>query len=102
EMWDQEKHHLSTFDEIISRYRVRPAFLRPIWEATGFLLGAGTAFELIKLKNSEEISELSQIIQKFCDDELHHLDTAVDHDAQKAPLHGPLTVIINNGCKVAI
>ncbi|CAG8530992.1 1124_t:CDS:2 [Ambispora gerdemannii] len=128
EMWDQEKYHLSTFDEIISRHRVRPTFLRPIWETTGFLLGAGTALlgkeaamacteavettigehyndqlrELIKFENNEEITELTQVIKKFRDDELHHLDTAVDHDAQKAPFHGPLTAIINNGCKAAI
>ncbi|KAG9305154.1 hypothetical protein G9A89_010662 [Geosiphon pyriformis] len=128
EMWDQEKHHLTTFDDIIARHRVRPTFLRPLWESAGFILGAGTALlgkeaamacteavetvigehyndqlrELIKLEKSEEIAELTQIIQKFRDDELHHLDTAVNYNAQKAPLYGPLSFIINNGCKAAI
>ncbi|CAG8450570.1 16193_t:CDS:2 [Acaulospora colombiana] len=43
DMWDQEKHHLQTFDEIIVRHRVRPTLLRPVWEAAGFILGVGTA-----------------------------------------------------------
>ncbi|CAG8771646.1 3547_t:CDS:2, partial [Funneliformis caledonium] len=43
EMWEQEKLHLKTFDEIMPRFRVRPTILRPIWEALGFILGAGTA-----------------------------------------------------------
>ncbi|GBB90294.1 hypothetical protein RclHR1_01720015 [Rhizophagus clarus] len=127
EMWEQEKYHLKTFDEIIPRYRVRPTFLRPLWEAAGFILGVGTAMmgkeaamacteavetvigehyndqlrELLHIEN-DDISELRKVIKQFRDDELHHLDTAVDLDAQKAPLHGPLTAIIHNGCKIAI
>jgi ubiquinone biosynthesis monooxygenase Coq7 len=42
-MWEQEKHHLKTFDDLIPKHRVRPTLLRPIWEAAGFTLGAGTA-----------------------------------------------------------
>ncbi|CAG8588455.1 13642_t:CDS:2, partial [Acaulospora morrowiae] len=107
-MWDQEKHHLQTFDEIIVRYRVRPTLLRPLWEAAGFILGAGTALmgkeaamacteavetvigehyndqlrELLHIDN-EEVEDLKKIIKEFRDDELHHLDIAVDHEAQK-------------------
>src|SRR4051794_16055280 len=44
EMWDQEKKHLSKFDELVAHHRVRPTLLRPVWEAAGFALGAGTAF----------------------------------------------------------
>ncbi|CAI2169424.1 14814_t:CDS:2 [Funneliformis geosporum] len=127
EMWEQEKFHLKTFDEIIARFRVRPTILRPIWEAVGFIVGAGTAMmgkeaamacteavetvigqhyndqlrELLSIDH-EDIAELRKIIKEFRDDELQHLDTAVDFDAKKAPFHGPLTAIIHHGCKAAI
>lgn len=38
-MWDQEKHHRSTFEELIKKHRVRPTMMTPIWNITGFLLG---------------------------------------------------------------
>ncbi|CAG8605547.1 3374_t:CDS:2 [Paraglomus brasilianum] len=127
EMWDQEKVHLRTFDEIIPRYRVRPTLLRPLWETAGFMLGAGTALmgkeaamacteavetvigehyndqlrELINIDN-EETTELREVIKKFRDEELQHLETSVDYDAQKAPLYGPLSAMIHAGCKAAI
>ncbi|CAG8740174.1 14047_t:CDS:2, partial [Racocetra fulgida] len=90
EMWDQEKHHLRTFDEMIPRYRVRPTLLRPVWEAAGFILGAGTALMgkeaamayLLHIENVD-VEDLKKIIKEFRDDELHHLDTAVDYEARK-------------------
>ena len=42
-MWDQEKDHLSKFEQLIPKYRVRPTALRPFWNIAGFALGAGTA-----------------------------------------------------------
>lgn len=42
-MWDQEKHHLAVFDDMLAQNRVRPTALRPFWEAAGYALGAGTA-----------------------------------------------------------
>lgn len=45
---------------------------------------------------------LSRIIREFRDDELEHLDTAVEHDAQQAPGHALLSAIIGFGCKGAI
>ncbi|RIB14700.1 ubiquinone biosynthesis protein COQ7-domain-containing protein [Gigaspora rosea] len=86
EMWEQKKYHLCTFDEMIPRHRVRPSLLRPVWEATGFILGVSTAL----------------IDKEFHDDELHYLDTAVDYESQKAPFYSLLSTIINNGCKAAI
>ncbi|CAG8450544.1 16192_t:CDS:2 [Acaulospora colombiana] len=43
-----------------------------------------------------------KVIKEFRDDELHHLDIAIDHEAQKSPLYGPLSAIMHNGCKAAI
>ncbi|KAL1923388.1 uncharacterized protein VTP21DRAFT_8368 [Calcarisporiella thermophila] len=126
-MWEQEKNHLRVFDELIGKYRARPSALRPLWEAAGFVLGAGTALlgkeaamacteavetvigghyndqlrELLKIDHPD-IAELRKIIAKFRDEELEHLDTAVDHDAQKAPLHTLLSGVISQGCKAAI
>ena len=42
-MWDQEKHHLATFDKLIPEHRARPTALLPFWNVAGFALGAGTA-----------------------------------------------------------
>ncbi|KAG0256183.1 ubiquinone biosynthesis monooxygenase Coq7 [Mortierella polycephala] len=126
-MWDQEKHHLKVFDGIISQYRVRPTALRPIWEMAGFALGAGTALmgkeaamacteavetvigghyndqlrELLKIDHPD-IAELRKIVQQFRDEELEHLETAIEHDAQKAPQHELLSNAIKQGCKAAI
>ncbi|KAG0256683.1 hypothetical protein DFQ27_005543 [Actinomortierella ambigua] len=126
-MWDQEKVHLKTFDDIIGEHRVRPTALRPFWEVAGFALGAGTALmgkeaamacteavetvigghyndqlrELLKIDHPD-IDKLRTIVQQFRDDELEHLETALDHDAQKAPNHELLSNFIKQGCKLAI
>ena len=42
-MWDQEKHHLDTFNKYIPKYRARPTLLLPLWNVAGYALGAGTA-----------------------------------------------------------
>ncbi|KAF9203772.1 ubiquinone biosynthesis monooxygenase Coq7 [Podila verticillata] len=126
-MWEQEKHHLKVFDGIIAQHRVRPTALRPIWEMAGFALGAGTALlgkeaamacteavetvigghyndqlrELLKIDHPD-IAELRKTVQQFRDDELEHLETALEHDAQKAPQHELLSNAIKQGCKAAI
>ncbi|KAG0293842.1 ubiquinone biosynthesis monooxygenase Coq7 [Linnemannia gamsii] len=126
-MWDQEKYHLKVFDGIVSQYRVRPTALRPIWEIAGFALGAGTALlgkeaamacteavetvigghyndqlrELLKIDHPD-IAELRKVVKQFRDEELEHLETAIEHDAQKAPQHELLSNAIKQGCKAAI
>lgn len=40
-MWDQEKVHKATFEKLIVEHRVRPTALTPVWNAVGYLLGAG-------------------------------------------------------------
>ena len=42
-MWDQEKHHLATFNKLIPEHRSRPTLLLPLWSVAGYALGAGTA-----------------------------------------------------------
>lgn len=38
-MWDQEKHHRNTFEDLIRKHRVRPTIMTPIWNVAGFVLG---------------------------------------------------------------
>jgi ubiquinone biosynthesis monooxygenase Coq7 len=45
---------------------------------------------------------LKEVLTEFRDDELEHLDTAVQNDAQKAPAHALLSAIIASGCRGAI
>jgi ubiquinone biosynthesis monooxygenase Coq7 len=50
----------------------------------------------------EEIRELVRNIRRIRDEELEHLDTAVEHDAEKANGYQLLTNVIRSGCKGAI
>jgi len=45
---------------------------------------------------------LRDVIREFRDDELEHLDTAVEHNSQRAPAHAFLSSVVGMGCKVAI
>lgn len=45
---------------------------------------------------------LKEVIKEFRDDELEHLDIAVENYSQRAPAHALLSTIIGGGCKVAI
>ena len=57
-------------------------------------------------KQAEELEEiltlLRNVLMEFRDDELEHLDTAVEHDSQQAPAHALLAAVVEYGCKVAI
>ncbi|KAL8279741.1 hypothetical protein RQP46_007836 [Phenoliferia psychrophenolica] len=48
------------------------------------------------------ISLLKEIVVEFRDDELGHLNTAIENESQLAPVHALLTAVIGLGCKVAI
>ncbi|XP_075216730.1 ubiquinone biosynthesis protein COQ7, mitochondrial [Lycorma delicatula] len=126
EMWDQEKAHKAKFEELISKYRVRPTALVPIWNVAGFVLGAGSALlgsqaamactvavesvivehyndQLRTLMNSQDDNkELIEVIQKFRDDEQEHHDTGLHHGAEQAPFYKLLSETIKFGCKTAI
>lgn len=127
EMWEDEKIHLETFNKLIVQHRARPTVLLPIWNVAGFALGAGSALlgkegamactvaveavigdhynsqirDLME-DDPEKHEELLKIIKKFRDDELHHHDTGLEHDAEKAPFYQALTQVIKIGCKGAI
>ncbi|XP_021354825.1 5-demethoxyubiquinone hydroxylase, mitochondrial-like [Mizuhopecten yessoensis] len=126
-MWDEEKHHLETFEKLVVQHRARPTVMLPIWNVAGFVLGAGSAMlgkegamactvavetvigehynsqlrDLIE-DDPEQHKELIQTIKQFRDDELHHHDTGLEHDAEKAPFYDTMTTVIKLGCKGAI
>jgi 3-demethoxyubiquinol 3-hydroxylase len=63
--------------------------------------------EISQLKELEGLTHpsivlLRDVIREFRDDELEHLDTAVEHNSQKAPAHALLSSVVGMGCKVAI
>ena len=128
-MWDQEKHHLATFEKLIPDYRVRPTVFLPIWNVAGFVLGAGTALigkeaamactvaveetitdhynaqlrELLELDgNAGKHKDLMDIIHQFRDEEMEHHDTGLENDAELAPAYNLLKNVIQAGCYAAI
>ncbi|XP_051563406.1 5-demethoxyubiquinone hydroxylase, mitochondrial [Myxocyprinus asiaticus] len=126
-MWDQEKIHLEKFNEILGEHRVRPTLMLPLWNITGFALGACTALlgkegamactvaveesisehynsqiRTLMEADPERYTELLQIIKEFRDDEIEHHDTGLEHDAESVPGYLVLKTLIQVGCKAAI
>ncbi|KAI9789090.1 MAG: hypothetical protein M1816_006340 [Peltula sp. TS41687] len=58
--------------------------------------------ELGEERVGQEMLELVECIRRTRDEELEHLDHAVDNDAKKAEGHELLTYVIRGGCRAAI
>ncbi|KAJ2514278.1 ubiquinone biosynthesis monooxygenase Coq7 [Coemansia sp. RSA 2049] len=126
-MRDQEIGHLEIMDRHIADFKVRPTLLQPAAVAGGYMLGvvsallgvrsAMTCTEAVETKigahyndqlrdlhklNYPELDDLKHTIAKCRDEELEHLDTAVDHGARMAPLYKLQFELIKGGCAVAI
>jgi len=126
-MWDQEKHHLATFDKLVPQHRARPTALLPFWHVAGFALGAGTALlgkegamactvaveasitehyndqlRLLTTEGAEEHKELIATVSQFRDEEQEHHDLGLEHGAELAPAYQLLSGTIKVGCKAAI
>lgn len=122
-MAEQEKRHLQTFDRLVVDRRVRPTALSPVWHVAGFALGAASAAlgsraamactaavesvidrhyagQLDKL--GEDEAELRETIAEFRADEIEHRDTALAHEAERAPAFRPMTEAIKAGTRLAI
>lgn len=125
-MWEQEKHHKATFEELINKYRVRPTVMTPIWNIAGFALGAGSALLGDKaamactvavetvivehyndqlrtlLEDPEPNKELLETITKFRDEEQEHHDHGIDQGAEQTPFYELFSNVIKTGCRAAI
>lgn len=123
EMAEKEREHLKTFERLVVQRRARPTVLHPIWTVAGFALGAATAVlgpkaamactvaveEVIDEHYAAQVAELDddeaelrQLCQQYRDDELEHRETALEHGAEGAPAHGPLTAVVKTGSRLAI
>ncbi|KAH9830926.1 COQ7 protein [Rhodofomes roseus] len=129
DMWDQEKKHLAVMNKLQDQHRIRPTVLWEVARVAGFGLGAVTALmgkeaamactEAVEtvigehyddqLKEMEglpashpSVPVLKSVIEEFRDDELGHLDIAVENHSQRAPAHALLSTVVGAGCKVAI
>ena len=49
-----------------------------------------------------EMKELRALIKKNRDDEEHHRDVGIEHEAQQTPFYSLLTSVISAGCQAAI
>ncbi|OLN85626.1 5-demethoxyubiquinone hydroxylase, mitochondrial [Colletotrichum chlorophyti] len=78
EIGDHYNNQIRTLLEMVSE-----------WEADGYEVGP-------------EFTELIKTLRRIRDEELEHLDHAVEHDAKKAQPHWLLTGVIRAGCKGAI
>jgi ubiquinone biosynthesis monooxygenase Coq7 len=107
---------------IVAR-RVRPTALQPLWHLAGFALGAATAAlgpraamactvaveEVIGKHYGDQANRLGadeaplrEKIEAFRDDELKHLDTAVEHGAYETPGYELLAGAVKAGSRLAI
>lgn len=123
EMAAQEQQHLDTFARLVSRRRVRPTAMLPLWHLASFALGAATAAlgeraamactvaveeaidehyagQIATLDDSE--AALRDELTRFRDDELHHRDVALAHGARQALGYRVMTAAIKAGCRAAI
>ena len=119
----QEERHRAFFDKMIADRSVRPTTLQPFWNVAGFALGAVTAalgpsaamactaaveteIDLHYRQQLEELGdsdpELSDAVAQFREEELEHLDTAIQSGAENLPAYPLLSGMIRLGCRAAI
>ena len=122
-MREQEKRHLSAFEDLIAQRRVRPTALLPFWHLAGFALGAATAAlgeraamactvaveETIDAHYAGQSARLASrepalrgTIEAFRAEELEHRDIGLAHGAEQTPGYRLLSRAIKAGCRVAI
>jgi ubiquinone biosynthesis monooxygenase Coq7 len=119
----QERRHLDRFDDLVADRRVRPTALQPLWHVAGYALGAATALlgpraamactvaveEVIDehyasqaAQLGDDEAELRETIERFRAEELEHRDTALDHEAERAPAYRALSGGIKAASRFAI
>lgn len=126
QMRDQEEGHAHLFRHLLKERNVRPTVLNPLWWGAGYLLGYITgklgassamactvAVEEVIEKHYERQQkdlldpalrdpELSEAIQTCHHDEREHKETALLHEAEKAPGYFFLRKAIKGATRLAI
>jgi ubiquinone biosynthesis monooxygenase Coq7 len=122
-MEEHEARHLARFDDLLTRRRVRPTLLAPLWRVAGFALGAGTALlgekaahactdaveSVIEAHYAGQVAEIEALepelageLSDFRDEELDHQRQAIEAGAHEAPGARLLSAVIRAGCRAAI
>lgn len=124
-MKEQEEHHLTTFNQIINKHKVRPTILTPLWHVAGYALGYITgklgdkaamactvavencidqhyAKQEDFLEAEGHYPDLLKTVKQFRAEELEHRDIGLEHGAEDAPAYGLITAVIQNASKLAI
>ncbi|KAF2628805.1 catabolite repression protein CAT5 [Macroventuria anomochaeta] len=136
-MYDQEAGHYKFFNEVISKHRIRPTAMTPLWTAAASFLGWSTAVlgreaamactEAVETEIGTHYNEQVRVLLDWAqkcgergeslgpelealvgqlrtirDEELEHLDHAVENDAKEARPYELLTEGIRAGCRGAI
>jgi ubiquinone biosynthesis monooxygenase Coq7 len=122
-MAEQEKRHLSEFEELARARRVRPTVLQPFWHLTGFALGAATALlgeraamactvgveEVIDehyLDQAERLGGAEPVLRErivsFRADELRHRDAALTYGAADSIGFELVSAVAKAGSRLAI
>ena len=123
EMLESELEHLEYFEQQIKVRKTRPTLLLPLVNIAAYGLGVLTAKlgkesamactiaveEVISDHYQEQLQQLgddeealSKQINKFKEDEAHHLDVAIANDGTKAAGYPFLSGAIKKSCQVAI
>ena len=117
----QEARHLAVFDDLLTKRRVRPTLLHPLWHVAGYVLGVGTALlgpqaamactvavetEIDRHYQAQRDAlgdatdpELSAHIADFQAEEVEHRDTASEMGGTGFPV---MSALIRAGCRAAI
>jgi len=127
-MWDQEKHHLDHFENVlIPKHQTQYSALLPLWRIGSYAMGYATAKmgknaamacteavettivehyndqlrQLLK-DDPEKHKELMDAIKKFRDEEQEHHDIAIEEGAKQTVGYTVLNNVIKGICHVAI
>ncbi|KAI9727795.1 MAG: hypothetical protein M1834_007942 [Cirrosporium novae-zelandiae] len=136
-MYDQEVGHFTTFNALLTKHRIRPTYMWPLWRVAASFLGWSTAAlgreaamacteavettigehyngqvrNLLAIMKDiedkgedvgEEFRQLLKDLKRIRDEEVEHLDHAIEEHAREAPAYPLLSTVIQNGCKGAI
>tara|TARA_Y100000389_G_scaffold123993_2_gene121330 strand:- start:2471 stop:2998 length:528 start_codon:yes stop_codon:yes gene_type:complete len=125
-MKEQEDKHFEYFDNKITKDRIRPTLMQPLWNIAGFTMGYVTAKmgkkaamactvaveEVIDQHYEEQLQELKkekkdnkeliEKIEEFQKEELEHKDIAIKNKAEELKLYRPLKFIVASASKLAI